>query len=164
VANLRGRAGFPACSFATRQGCPFDETGTMPVLRSHAAKRVEDWGAYASRRVGRCVLATTNFYGKFATAGRIRQYPPPSPTLRQAKETGALPSNVKTAGRMPAGPTAKMGCATISRDHALPGHNASSVTPNSIDHTLIIEIRQSSVHQVRIKFQHGRPKNAPARP
>ena len=49
MANLRGRAGFPACSFATRQGCPFDETGTMPVLRSHAAKRVEDWGAYASR-------------------------------------------------------------------------------------------------------------------
>ena len=48
MANLRGRAGFPACSFATRQGCPFDETGTMPVLRSHAAKRVEDWGAYAS--------------------------------------------------------------------------------------------------------------------
>ena len=61
-------------------------------------------------------------------------------------------------------PHSEDGCATISRDHALPGHNASSVTPNSIDHTLIMEIRQSSVHQARIKFQHGRPKNAPARP
>jgi len=38
---------------------------------------------------------------------------------------------------------------------ALPSPNASSGTPNSIDHTLIIEIRQSSVHQSRIKFQHG---------
>jgi hypothetical protein len=67
AANIRGQA-----------GCPFDETGRMPVLRPQAAK-----------------------------------------------ETGARPS-----------------------------HNASSVPPNP-DHTLMIEIRQSSVHQSRIKFDHG---------
>jgi hypothetical protein len=27
------RAGFPACASRNRQGCLFDETGTMPVLR-----------------------------------------------------------------------------------------------------------------------------------
>ena len=27
------RAGFPACSSRGRQGCLFDETGTMPVLQ-----------------------------------------------------------------------------------------------------------------------------------
>jgi hypothetical protein len=31
--SRRCRAGFPACSFRRRQGCLFDETGTMPVLQ-----------------------------------------------------------------------------------------------------------------------------------
>ena len=34
MANLTGRAGFPACSFGDQAGCPFDETGRMPVLHA----------------------------------------------------------------------------------------------------------------------------------
>ena len=44
-------------------------------------------------------LATTYFvYQKFAKARHVHQYPPPSPRLRRAEETGALPWNTEVMG------------------------------------------------------------------
>src|SRR5258707_14106891 len=60
------RAGFPACASRNRQGCLFDETGTMPVLRPR--RRGETFPRAMSTRHGSAKISAASSAVPFAAA------------------------------------------------------------------------------------------------
>src|SRR5438552_2385300 len=66
ASSRKCRAGFPACSCRCRQGCLFDETGTMPVLRPK--RRVETFGRATRTRHERAKISLASSLVVFAAA------------------------------------------------------------------------------------------------